>query len=79
MAMVSLQYNFYRSDAGLWAINAYGNYRLLYGTQGVETRITSTELSKFFSQQLLCKQALRRQWFAGVRGSEPRAAPYDNK
>jgi hypothetical protein len=25
------------------------------------------------------KQALRRQWFAGLRGSEPRAAPYDNK
>jgi hypothetical protein len=29
------------------------------------------------------KQALRRQWFAGVRpgvlgGNEPRAAPYDN-
>jgi hypothetical protein len=35
------------------------------------------------SIQLQIKQALRRQWFAGVRpgvlgGNEPRAAPYDN-
>jgi hypothetical protein len=36
-----------------------------------------------FRVQIYAKQALRRQWFAGVRpgelgGSEPRAAPYYN-
>jgi hypothetical protein len=37
-------------------------------------------VNNYTHEELYSIQALRRQWFAGLReGGEPRAAPYDNK
>jgi hypothetical protein len=44
---------------------------------------TLHDKNSYFLEKITLIQALRRQWFAGVRpgvlgGNEPRAAPYDN-
>jgi hypothetical protein len=49
----------------------------------VRLRLLSGDTEKHYFVKMTIIQALRRQWFAGVRpgvlgGNEPRAAPYDN-